>query len=256
MSESNVMTKSIAPYYQSPILTIPGVMHGFWRRQGGVSPYPFNTLNISRHKGDSDANVLANRARIMENMKNSTLCLVKQVHSTKVVWVDQPVHGDIEADGLITRTPGLALGVMTADCIPLLMIHPPSKTIAAVHAGWRGTVAGIAQETLRMMGVPPHEVLAAIGPCIWQISYEVGHDVYNGANAPDFFLPSHQKKDHFLYDLPGHLMHILAKAGVEKIAPSPANTYELPDHYFSFRRKTHRKEPQAGNQLSLIALQL
>lgn len=254
MAPKEIYVESHVPYYQSPLLVSSNIVHGFWGRKGGVSSFPFNTLNVGKHNGDAEDCVMQNRSFILAQTGCHALSLTKQVHGAKVVWVDEPLVGNIEADGMVTRTPGIALGVMTADCLPLLMWHPASQTVAAVHSGWKGTVAGIAQEALRVMDVAVHEVKVAIGPCIWQVSYEVGQDVWDAAQSPDFFLAHPNEEKKYFYDLPGHMLHQLKQAGIKDISLSPANTYDLPDEYFSFRRKTHLGEPACGNQLSLIGI--
>lgn len=249
MSEFDNVTKNKVPFCRSPLLETPGITHGFWGRRSGVGD---GLLNVGRYKDDADSVVFANRQTIVDQMGGGSLCLVKQVHGTKVLFIDKPMNGEVEGDGLVTRTPGLILGVMTADCLPLLMFHPRSQTIAAVHAGWRGVVGGIALEALKVMDVKAEEVLVAIGPCIWQVSYTVGQDVYDQAQEPGCFLLHPHEEGKYLYDVAGHMLLQLQRAGVKRISPSCANTYALSD-YFSFRRKTHVDE-QAGNQLSAIAL--
>lgn len=229
--------------YQSSLLTgVEGLRHGFWGRQAG---------NVGRYKQDPDDVVFANRQNVVNHLGRGHLCLVKQVHGTRVVFLDDPLDEVIEADAMVTRTPGLWLGVQTADCLSILMVHPSSQTIAAVHAGWRGTTSGIIQKVVKVMDVPPLEILVAIGPCIWQIDYTVGQDVYEAANNPAFFLKHPTEENRYLYDPHGHMIHQLRTAGMTHISPSPANTYAHQDDYFSFRRSTHRGEP-CGNQLSAI----
>jgi polyphenol oxidase len=229
--------------YQSPLLKdIDGLRHGFWGRKAG---------NVGRYKHDPDEVVLANRQGIVDQLGEGQLCLVKQVHGTRVIQLDSPLDEIIEADAMVTRLPGLWLGVQTADCLPVLMVHPASKTLAAVHSGWRGTTGGILQEVIRAMDVPAYEILAAVGPCVWQIDYTVGQDVYDAAGNSAFFLPHPTEEERYLYDPHGHMIYQMRQAGIEHISPSPANTYAQADDYFSFRRSTHRGEP-CGNQLSAI----
>lgn len=234
--------KSISAYQTPLFKNISHLRHGFWGRKAG---------NVGRYKMDPDDVVFQNRQRIADELGQGSLCLVKQVHGTKVVYTDKALEDIIEADAIVTRSPGLWLGVQTADCLPVLLVHFQSKTIAAVHAGWRGTTGGIIQEVVKTMDVPPCEILAAIGPCIWQKDYTVGNDVLDAAGDGAYFLPHPSGDGKYLYDPHGHMMHQLQRVGVVHISPSPVNTYTHSEDYFSFRRSTHTGEP-CGNQLSAI----
>lgn len=261
--------KNITPQIISPILAEQSwLKHGFFTRCGGVSSGLFSTLNTAYDKGDPSANVDENRRRICALLETTphTLVTARQVHSADVWVIDRPLIYDIAttqlpaADALVTSEPGLALGIMTADCVPILLADPTKKIIAAVHAGWKGATAGIIQNTLqemRRLGAQIERTIAAIGPCIWQSSYEVSEDFYTSfpqqrENSP-FFIPG-QRDEHWQFDLPGYVMNILKKSGVMVISPSPYDTYAHPELFFSYRRKTIQGEGQFGCGLSVIKI--
>lgn len=234
---------------------VDGLKHGFWGRVGGVSTGNFGSLNVVRHKGDPDENVFENRKRICtqldDDKSSGKLCLLTQVHGNRVVQVNEPITHEIEADAMVTKEAGLYLAIRTADCIPLLMVHPKTRTIAAAHAGWRGAIEGIIENTVHAMGVPSNEIIAAIGPCIWQVSYTVGPEVYEQIPNKTFFLPSPTEANKYLFDLPGYAIKQLKSLGIHQISLSPANTYHEKDKFFSYRRATH-EQIQSGCQLSVI----
>lgn len=249
----------MVPYLQSPILsTISGVRHGFFTRQGGVSQGIFSELNVARDKPDNPDHVQENRRRIAESLgfdvKN--LVTVRQMHTPDVLVVERPFEGNLpEADALITTTPGLLIGILTADCVPVLLSTPTGDMVAAVHAGWRGATAGILEATVQQMkDLGCQEIIAALGPCIWQENYEVSQEFYdNLAHVPSFFKPGH-RPNHWQFDLPGYVTSRLNAAGVHHITPSPANTYADPNRFFSCRRKTILNEPNFGCALSAIGI--
>jgi YfiH family protein len=221
-------------------------------------------------KGDNPNHVARNREIVLESlgMPSHPLLLLRQVHGTQVLTVSQPWPLDEanqtlvpEADALATSTPGLALGILTADCAPVLFYDPEALVIGAAHAGWRGALKGILPATVTAMeqlGADPARILAAIGPCIHPQSYEVGEEVYatfisQSANNAAFFKPN-ERKHHYLLDLPGFVTYSLRQAGLKHIECLPFNTYKHPDLFFSYRRSTHQQEPATGNQISIIAL--
>lgn len=249
----------MVPYLQAPILsTIPGIRHGFFTRQGGVSQGIFAELNVARDKPDNPDHVQENRRRIAGSLgfDVNNLITVRQMHTPDVRVVDGPFEGDLpEADALITTTPGLLIGVLTADCVPVLLSTPAGDMVAAVHAGWRGATSGILEATIQQMNdLGGSDVVAALGPCIWQESYEVSQEFYdNLAHVPTFFKTGH-RPNHWQFDLPGYVISRLTQAGVRQITPSPANTYADPDCFFSCRRETILKEPNFGCALSGIGI--
>lgn len=231
--------------------------HGFFTRHGGVSTGLYASLNASFSSDDADA-VRENRARIAKAMgvERGALLGLKQVHGPGVVTVTTPwTEGEgPSADALVTALPGLALGIITADCAPVLF-YGDNGAVGAAHAGWRGAVAGVLEATvtaLRDLGV--QNVRAAIGPCIHQPSYEVGEDmrdaVLNESRAAASFF-SAGRPGHFWFDLPGYCAARLARAGVSaEILPHDTCADEA--NFFSYRRKTLRQEPATGHQLSVI----
>lgn len=252
---------------QTPQLAaIPHIRHGFGTRLGGVSAGAYASLNCGWKSGDDVRNVGENRRRIAAGLGVSpeNLLTCYQVHSPIVLsvttaWtpVDRP-----EADAMVTDRPGLALGILTADCVPLLLADPVARVIGAAHAGWRGALAGIVGNTvaaMRALGARPDAIIAALGPCIAQDSYEVSPDFPAAFLAQDagytrFFRPA-PRAGHFLFDLPGYVMAALAEAGVQSIVPPPADTYADSERFYSFRRNTHQGVTQMGSLLAGIALQ-
>mgnify|MGYP002783822719 CR=1 FL=1 len=190
------------------------------------------------------------------------LVMLQQQHTDIVHVVHQPFTDMPIGDALITMQPNLMLAIRTADCAPVLLADPVKKIVAAVHAGWRGAVKGILETTVQKMvelGAGLSDLCVAIGPCIWQSSYEIGPDFiesmksYPGAFAADFFIKSEQA-NHFYFDLPGYVQHRLLQAGVKAIDPSPFDTYANPDRFFSYRYETLKHLPATGRQLSVICL--
>lgn len=251
------------PVLQSKVLgKLSTINHAFTTRQGGVSQGYFDSLNAIYDKGDSDENVTENRRRICESLGTTSHSLITahQTHSTKALIVNHS-KAEAEADALVTNTPGLTIGIKTADCVPILFADSQNKVIAAVHAGWKGAVSGILENTLTSMtqlGAKTDSIVAAIGPCIWQKSYEVGQELYEqvigqGDSHKKFFIPS-PKPQHWQFDLPGYVAGRLKSAGIAVIEDSPADTYADPERFFSFRRKTHLGESNFGCSLSVITL--
>lgn len=250
------------PFIQCDSLSqFSGIQHGFTTRQGGVSSGPYTSLNTGKSKGDLNENVMENRRRIALTFQSlpEHLITLNQIHSNKVEIVDENWTSTTlrEADALVTNVPHKLLGIMTADCVPVLLADPINHVVAAVHAGWHGAVAGIVQNTLATMvgcGANLSNIHAAIGPCIWQQSYEVDQNFYdNLPEAKDLFIKSPQP-DHWLFDLPGFVQRTLEEQKVTHITPSKYDTYRHPEMFFSFRRKTHLNEPAFGNSLSVIKL--
>ena len=157
----------------------------------------------------------------------------------------------------MTSTPGLALGIMTADCVPVLLCDDKAGVVGAAHAGWKGAVGGVLENTILAMealGANREHICSAIGPCIWKESYEVGEDMrVQFPDGDDFFKPA-DRPNHWQFDLPGYVMNRLTQFGVSSMSPSPYDTYVHEDLFFSNRRRTHRNEPTFGCMLSAIAL--
>lgn len=238
---------TISPYLTSALLsTIPGIRHGFFTREGGVSSGLYASLNVGLGSQDERANVEANRDLVRETLGAESLKTVYQVHSATVVPASQ---AGTEADGLVSSTCGEALGVLTADCVPVLMARRDGSQVAAVHAGWKGAVNGILGQAMQALGSA--DIVAAIGPAIAQPSYEVGADVRQAAAAPPFFTPN-DTPGKFQFDLPGFVAKKLRDAGVAQIDILAEDTYSQPDRFFSYRRATHLGETDYGRQMSVI----
>lgn len=244
---------------------IPTIRHGFFTRKGGASSGIYSSLNCGIGSGDDRALVLKNRATAasMLTAEANKLCLPTQVHSAKAIIVEAPWSADNqpEGDALVTATPGIAVGVLTADCLPILLCDPKAAVVAAVHAGWKGALGGVIEAALTAMaslGAHPADMICAIGPVIAQPSYEVGPEFYERFHQEDphndmYFLPSRQQR-HFLFDLPGYAKDRLADAGIKAINILAHDTCLDEDNFYSFRRATLRKEAAYGRQLSAIMI--
>ncbi len=249
----------MVPYLQAAALSdIKGIRHGFFTRQGGVSQGDFATLNVGRENGDPLECVQENRRRISQSLgfDEKRLVIVRQRHTPNVVVVEQPFEGaPPEADALITTTPDLFIGVLTADCVPVLLSTTKGDMVAAIHAGWRGAVGGILENTVEQMkALGAKEIQAALGPCIWQDTYEVSQEFYDNLKDVPSFFKIGNRPHHWQFDLPGYVMHRLQQTGIHPIAPSLANTYTDPARFFSCRRKTILGEAKFGNAFSGIGI--
>lgn len=242
-----------------------GIGHGFFTREGGTSGGIYASLNCGPGSDDDPKNVAKNRSRAMEalGVESERLCTVYQVHGTTVAAADGPwPDGERpKADALVTRTANLAIGILTADCAPVLMADDTNGVIAAVHCGWKGALGGVAEAALQAManlGADPANITAAVGPCIAQASYEVGQEfcdrfTLENEEYEDFFTPS-PKEAHWQFDLRGFVGHRLTNAGVARVELLRRDTYAEKARFFSYRRATHQKEPDYGRQLSAIVL--
>lgn len=254
----NVTTEAL----QASALTLP---HGFFTRRGGVSSGPFASLNCSLSGKDARDNVLENRARAARALGADPAWLVglHQVHGADVVHVTQawrPGEGP-RADAMVTERGGLALGIVTGDCAPVLFADIQAGVIGAAHAGWRGAVAGVLEATLSAMarlGAAAGRVVAAIGPCIRQESYEVGADLREAvlARAPDDarFFAAGRRDRHWQFDLPGYCAARLAAAGVAAVEALPFDTLSDEARFFSHRRRTLAGGGPIGHQIAIITL--
>ena len=242
---------------------LEGVPHGFFGRRGGVSKGAVAGLNCGLGSGDDPHAVETNRHMAAEAiLPGAPLASVYQVHSPTAVIVREAVARDErpQADALVTDRPGLLLGVVTADCAPVLLADLEAGVAAAAHAGWRGATAGVAEQTIAAMislGAKIERISAAVGPCIAKTSYEVDHGFEENLLAEDpdnerFFGEGPAGSPHF--DLEAYVVARLAAAGVRRIEAMGLDTYALEDRYYSYRRATHRIEPTYGRQLSLIGL--
>lgn len=240
-----------------------GIRHGFFTRNGGVSEGIYASLNCGIASGDDLDKIMENRKRVahMLGAKPHNICSLAQVHGREVTEVTGPwpLNRAPKADGMVSRTPGMALGILTADCVPVLMAEENRRVIGAAHAGWRGAAAGIIEATIKAMerlGAERKNITAAVGPCIAQESYEVGDDLRKEVLAANkdyarFFMADGVR---YRFDLGGLAIALLQEAGIKAIEQIKADTYAEEDKYFSFRRVTHRGEKFYGRLISAIML--
>jgi len=246
---------------------IPGVRHGFFGRAGGVSEGIYASLNCGFGSGDDFARVAENRARAMRRVELDPANLVTayQTHSQRVVLVEEPwARADApQVDAMVTTKRGVALGILHADCAPVLFADADAGVAGAAHAGWRGALDGVLEETLCEMqrrGADLLRIAAAVGPCIGQASYEVGPEFrarFFDADAGNaqFFTASPTRAQHFQFDLEGYAAHRLARAGVRRIERLARDTFAEPEIFFSYRRRTLDGGRDYGRNMSLIALE-
>ena len=247
------------------ILSLAGIRHGFFTRDGGVSEGLYASLNGGVGSHDDAANVAENRARMAAalGVEADRFLTAYQVHSPTIVVAERPwpQRGRPHADGIVTRTPALAIGVTTADCGPILFADGEARVIGAAHAGWRGALGGVAEATLDAMerlGASRSRIRAALGPMIRQANYEVGPDLMERFAAEDrdskrFFAPA-ARDGRALFDLAGYIAARLNRAGIGQAEDLGLCTYADPDRFFSYRRATHRGESDYGRHVNAIAL--
>jgi hypothetical protein len=249
----------------SLLAAIPGLRHAFFTREGGVSDGIYDSLNGGLGSRDNPANVAENRRRMAEQLGvgPSHLLNAHQIHSPDVIVATGPWKSPTrpKADAIVTRAEGLAIGVTTADCGPILFVDPKARVIGAAHAGWKGALTGVLESTIEAMeklGAERNSVVAAIGPLIRQPSYEVGSEFverFIDADAENtlFFLPG-ERDGHAMFDLPGFIRMRLENAGVVMIEDLGIDTY-ADERCYSYRRSVHRKEPDYGRLVHAIALE-
>lgn len=249
----------------SSLAAIDGVRHGFFTRQGGVSGGIYASLNCGPGSRDHGPNVAENRARVAEilGVKPGRLLSLSQQHTAEAVTVKKPWDAtkQPQADAMVTSTPGLALGVLTADCAPVLFADGEARVIGAAHAGWRGALSGIVEATVKAMeklGAKPARITAVIGPAISQKAYEVGSDYVERflAEEPgsEAFFNTDEGSGEPHFDLPGYVAERLARAGIGSIADLGLCTYCEETRLFSYRRSQHHGEEDYGRQISAIVL--
>jgi YfiH family protein len=238
--------------------TLP-VRHGFFTRRGGVSAGRYASLNCSVSSADDPAHVAANRAAVAATLGATHLLGATQIHGPDVATVTEPWppgHGP-RADALVTARPGIALGIVTADCTPVLLADEQASVIGAVHAGWRGALAGVLEATIQaMQALGANRITAAIGPSIRQPSYEVRADLRDAILARDpahlRFFADGRRPDHWQFDLAGYCAARLA--GLATVDTIDADTAAEPDRFFSHRRRTLEASGPIGHQISAIVL--
>ena len=261
-----IMTAMKNNFLTDPLLASQKrIRHGFFTRRGGHSSGQYTSLNCGFCSGDDLAVVARNRAEVGKalGVPGEALCTAYQIHSPDVVTLTAPWHWEDaqEADALVTKTPGVALGVLTADCVPVLFADAQAGVIGAAHAGWKGAFGGVLENTVKAMqglGAAPGRITAAIGPAIQQPSYEVGPEFYDRLVAAEsantrYFTPS-PKPGHHLFNLPEYVKNRLGRMGLGAINLLASDTCSGEDDFFSFRRATLRGEPVYGRHVSAIIL--
>lgn len=242
---------------------LSGMPHGFLGRTGGVSTGIVAGLNVGTGSNDDPTAIAQNRRLAVQAvLPGARLVTVYQVHSADAVTVVAPFDDDLRprADALVTNRPGLVLGVLTADCAPVLFADREAGVVAAAHAGWKGAIGGVTDSTIAAMealGARRERIAAAVGPCIARASYEVDAGFFRRFCEQDpanerFFADG--RPEHFQFDLEAYVVHRLALAGLRTIEAMGLDTYANEERFFSFRRATHRLEPDYGRQMSLIGL--
>ena len=244
-------------------LALPGIAHGFFTRSGGVSSGIHAGLNVGLGSSDERADVMENRRRVAAALGTAHPDVVTpyQVHSADVHVAIAPFPANIEekprADAVVTSVPGLPVGVVTADCGPILLADPHARVVGAAHAGWKGAMGGVIEATVEAMtalGAKPDAIVAVLGPTISHAAYEVGPEFVERFERSDrerWFVPS-ARTDHAMFDLPGYILARLERAGI-KASWTGHCTYADPA-MFSYRRATHRHEDSYGRQMAAIAL--
>ena len=251
------------PFKTHDLLSHDGLAHGFFGRQGGVSKGQYESLNVGQGSQDQSENITENRSRVATALGTTEdkLLSLSQIHSTEVLIVEAPFNGTLpKADGLVTKTPNLAISALAADCGPVLFCDPKARIIGTCHAGWRGALAGITTDTIRAMeslGAQRENICAVLGPCISQDSYEVGHDYRDTFVAENeaydrFFRLGPNQKPHF--DLKRFILAKLRQDGLTLIEALPDCTYAQPEAYFSYRYNTHKGIGDYGRNISGIML--
>jgi YfiH family protein len=242
-----------------------GVRHGFFTREGGVSDGLFASLNCGYGSGDDPAKIARNRAIAADRLSlaEDRLITCHQIHSATVLTVTEPWRCEDapRADGMVTDRPDIALGVLAADCAPVLFADPEAGVIGAAHGGWKGALGGVMEATvgaMRKLGATPSRIRAGIGPCIAQRSYEVGPEFPGrfaqvDGDSGSFFVPA-ARPEHFRFDLPGYIAHRLARLGLAAVADVACDTAADPARFFSYRRACLAGERDYGRAVAAICL--
>ncbi|MEM8616945.1 MAG: peptidoglycan editing factor PgeF [Pseudomonadota bacterium] len=236
------------------------IRHGFFGRRGGVSEGLYGSLNLGEGSADAAAAIRANRERVRQTIGATHLLSCFQTHSADVVTVKEPWLTRPRGDAMVTDRPGLALCILTADCVPVLFADPGAGVIGAAHAGWRGALCGVCEATLGKMealGAKRSHIRAAIGPAIQQQSYEVGPEFRDTWLSEHAWTESHfrvGRADRFQFDLTGYVETILNREGLGTIERLPDDTCSMVETYFSNRRRNQRGEADYGRNGSVIML--
>jgi YfiH family protein len=253
------------PLHAHTLAKLPGIRHAFFTRAGGVSGGIYASLNAGVGSNDDPGHVAENRARMAAalGVTPERFLTCYQIHSPDVVVASEPWGAERRprADAIVTTVPGLAIGVSTADCGPVLFADAQARVIGAAHAGWRGALGGVTDQTIAAMeklGASRKRIVAAVGPMIRQKNYETGADLRDRFVAADpanmRFFRAGARDGHFMFDLAGYVVARLAAAGVGTIEDVDACTYADDETFFSYRRMTHRGEPDYGRHVNAIGL--
>lgn len=247
------------------ISQIPGIRHGFFDRQGGASQGIYTSLNCGLGSGDNTDIVSNNRNTVAAKLEldSHQLITVHQHHSPDIITVTTPWNAADapKADGMVTNVADIGLGILTADCAPVLFADKNAGVIGAAHAGWRGAVSGVTDNTITAMealGAQRSAIVAIIGPTISQNAYEVGPEFFTtfveqDADHKKFFAPS-SRDTHYMFDLPSYLIQRLQRANIAEVRWVELCTYAVEEQFFSYRRTTHNQEKDYGRQISVISL--
>jgi len=257
--------QNAAPMLRSNLLQqLPGITHGFFGREGGVSEGIYASLNVGAGSRDKPEHVQQNRTMVRDTIGGKMLHTVYQCHTANVLTIGADFQpSDTPADAMVTNLPGRVLGILTADCAPVLFADARARVIGAAHAGWKGAFTGVLENTLQAMetlGAQRNRIVAAIGPCISQASYEVGPEfvtrlVEADANNAQFFAQFHQKPGHSHFALGAYVAARLAACGIAQIDAIARDTCAEEENFFSYRRSCLRNESDYGREISCIMLQ-
>jgi YfiH family protein len=255
----------LSPIEAPNLQALNGIRHGFFTRQGGVSGGLYASLNCGFGSSDDPAFVSENRHRVAHHLGGNSgeVVTLYQEHGTTAREVSAPIARDAlpRADAVVSVTPGLVIGVLTADCAPVLLADAEARVVAAAHAGWRGAVAGVVESAIAEMerlGAKRERIAAAVGPCIGPAAYEVGPEFEAEvmerypAGARFFTHPGNARRAHF--DLPAFVAHRLNEARIGSVVGLQTCTYENESLFFSYRRKIRLQEPDYGRQISAIVV--
>ncbi len=257
---------SLDPLIADALAALPGIRHGFFGRRGGVSTGIYATLNCGPGSKDDPTAVAENRRRVAGTLgvEPANLLSAFQMHSPDVCVVDRPwaAADRPRLDGMVTGRPGVALGVLAADCGPVLFADAEAGVIGAAHAGWRGALQGVLDATVVAMesvGARRSRIVAVLGPCIHQPSYEVGSDfpmafVGQDQASERFFAPG-AREGHYQFDLPGYVLSRLGALSLAAVESVGVDVYPDEERYFSYRRATHRGENGYGRNISAIVIE-